>query len=264
MPDLKPRVLIIDDEPDSVSLLMDYLAERYGLMVSLDGEDGLRKAKLGKPDVILLDMAMPKLDGLETCRLLKGSPLTQSVPVIFLSAHAGVQDRLDGFEAGAVDFIAKPFTEQEVLARVAVHVSTHLRLRQLESLAVTQRSGQPTPALDDRSDSLFLQACNYLREHLVRTPELPELSRALQTTDRVLNALFKDRLGMTVFEFSLELRMDAARSLLDGGTQQVQRIAALVGYQNAGDLTRAFRRHYGLTPSQYRQQSESASDEPQE
>lgn len=264
MPDSLPRVLIVDDEPDSVGLLMDFLAEQYSLMVSLDGEDGVRKARAGKPDVILLDVAMPKLDGFEACRLLKASPLTQAVPVIFLSAHAGVQERLDGFEAGAVDFIAKPFTEHEVLARVAVHVNSHQRLRQLESMAFGRAQQDAVQAQRDRAEGLFLKACDYLRAHLVDTPGLPEVAAALQVPDRVLNALFRERTGMSVFEFSIELRMEAARRLLDEATHQIQRIAELVGYQNAGDLTRAFRRHFGLTPSQYRLQNASGLEEPRD
>lgn len=269
MPEAKPRVLIIDDEPDSVGLLLEFLAQHYLLMVSLDGEDGFRKAKLGSPDVILLDLAMPKLDGFETCRLLKAEPVTTDIPVIFLSAHAAENDRLAGFAVGAADFIAKPFTDKEVLARVAVHVSTAVRLRKLE-FALASRSGTEgafaslvgqgpvlgtSPSLEtaDARAQLVFRASVFLREHLDRVLELEEIAVALKTTERHLNAVFRQRLGLSVYEFCLELRMATARQHLEQADFQIQRIATLVGYSNAGDFTRAFRRRFGMTPREFRQ-----------
>ena len=255
MPETKPRVLIIDDEPDSVGLLLEFLAQHYTLMVSLDGEDGFRKAKLGSPDAILLDLAMPKLDGFETCRLLKSDPATAAIPVIFLSAHAAERERLEGFAVGAADFIAKPFTDKEVLARVGVHVSMVTRMRKLE---LRLASGEIESAVDLRG-LLFDEACKFLRDNVGQVLELEEIAAALKTSERQLNVLFRQRLGMSVYEFCLELRMEAARQHLEQGEFRVQRIATLVGYSNAGDFTRAFRRRFGMTPRAFRQSQAAAS-----
>ncbi len=255
MPETKPRVLIIDDEPDSVGLLLEFLAQHYTLMVSLDGEDGFRKAKLGSPDAILLDLAMPKLDGFETCRLLKADPATAAIPVIFLSAHAAERERLEGFAVGAADFIAKPFTDKEVLARVGVHVSMVTRMRKLE---LRLASGEIESAVDLRG-LLFDEACKFLRDNVGQVLELEEIVAALKTSERQLNVLFRQRLGMSVYEFCLELRMEAARQHLEQGEFRVQRIATLVGYSNAGDFTRAFRRRFGMTPRAFRQSQAAAS-----
>ena len=255
MPETKPRVLIIDDEPDSVGLLLEFLAQHYTLMVSLDGEDGFRKAKLGSPDAILLDLAMPKLDGFETCRLLKADSATAAIPVIFLSAHAAERERLEGFAVGAADFIAKPFTDKEVLARVGVHVNMVTRMRKLE---LRLASGEIESAVDLRG-LLFDEACKFLRDNVGQVLELEEIAAALKTSERQLNVLFRQRLGMSVYEFCLELRMEAARQHLEQGEFRVQRIATLVGYSNAGDFTRAFRRRFGMTPRAFRQSQAAAS-----
>lgn len=255
MPDTKPRVLIIDDEPDSVGLLLEFLAQHYTLMVSLDGEDGFRKAKLGSPDAILLDLAMPKLDGFETCRLLKADPATATIPVIFLSAHAAQTERLEGFAVGAVDFIAKPFTDKEVLARLGVHVNTVMRMRKLE----LRLASSETKSAVDSHGLLFEQACKFLRDHIGQVLELEEIAEALKTSERQLTAVFRQRIGMSVYDFCLELRMEAARQHLEQGEFQVQRIAMLVGYSNAGDFTRAFRRRFGMTPRAFRQSQSGAA-----
>ena len=98
-----PLILLIDDESASIALLMAYLKERnYEILVALGGLDGFRKALAGQPDLILLDIRMSDLDGLTTCRKLKAEPNAAHIPVIFLSASKDLQDKLEGFQAGAV------------------------------------------------------------------------------------------------------------------------------------------------------------------
>ncbi len=119
MPDTIARLLIIDDQPASVGLLLAYLEDSdIDLLVALNGEDGLRIASEGQPDLILLDVQMPLMDGFSVCRRLKADRHTRHIPVIFLSAAIGIEDKLQGFAAGGADYITKPFSAQEVLARV--------------------------------------------------------------------------------------------------------------------------------------------------
>jgi DNA-binding response OmpR family regulator len=117
-----PELLIIDDRMESVALLLRYFqGQPVGVMVALNGHDGLRKAQLGQPDVILLDVSMPQMDGFDVCRKLKSDPLTAHIPVLFLSGNVSIDHKLQGFSVGAVDYIVKPFSSEEVLARVYVH-----------------------------------------------------------------------------------------------------------------------------------------------
>lgn len=139
-------VMIVDDEPDNLNVLGEML-EREGLSVRAFpcGKKALAAASVEPPDLVLLDIRMPTVDGFETCRLMKADEHLESVPVIFLSAFAGTEDKVRAFAAGGVDYVTKPFSETEVLARV----HTHLRLRNqrlhLESL-VAQRVQQLTEA----------------------------------------------------------------------------------------------------------------------
>jgi len=122
-------ILIVDDIPNNLKLLLNYLTKLgFKVLVGQDGEDGLAKALYAKPDVILLDIMMPRMDGFETCRQLKANPETRDIPVIFMSALSDLADKMKGFQMGAVDYITKPIQHEEVLARV----TTHLTLRTLQ------------------------------------------------------------------------------------------------------------------------------------
>ncbi|MEM7034090.1 MAG: response regulator, partial [Chloroflexota bacterium] len=113
-------VLIIDDHPTNLSVIAEFLEnEGFEIMVAQDGKQGMEQAYLGQPDIILLDVMMPEIDGFETCHLLKQDERTKTIPVIFLTALANENDKVKGFEAGAVDYITKPIQHQEALARIS-------------------------------------------------------------------------------------------------------------------------------------------------
>ncbi|MBN1993100.1 MAG: response regulator [Anaerolineae bacterium] len=121
-------ILIIDDDAPTLKALVSYLqGAGFKPLAARSGERGLDVARRSQPDLILLDVMMPGLDGFETCRRLKAEPTLKDIPIIFLTALSNTADKIRGFEAGAVDYITKPIQNQEVLARI----SAHLRLRQL-------------------------------------------------------------------------------------------------------------------------------------
>ena len=125
----KQTVLIVDDNPANLGMLTSSLKEfGYKTPIARNGETAIVRAQLKQPDIILLDVMMPGIDGFETCRRLKMNEATKAIPVIFMTARTGTQDKLKGFEVGGVDYVTKPFQQEEVLARVA----THLQLRELE------------------------------------------------------------------------------------------------------------------------------------
>jgi formate hydrogenlyase transcriptional activator len=126
--DQQPLVLVVEDIPANLSILLDLLsANGCSVSVAEDGESALEAIEYAAPDLILLDVMMPGLDGFATCARLKANPATRDIPVIFMSALTDTVDKVRGLELGAVDYITKPFQHEEVLARVG----THLELRRL-------------------------------------------------------------------------------------------------------------------------------------
>jgi diguanylate cyclase (GGDEF)-like protein len=174
-----PTVLIVDDTPANVGILVEYLEDRQvRVAVAQEGEEGLARAEFVQPDLILLDVMMPGLDGFETCRRLKASAATRDIPVIFMTALTETPDKLAGFAAGGVDYVTKPFQIDEVWARV----TTHLALRSAQRRLAEQNTQlQQEIALRVRAEA-DLQAANDLLEARVaeRTAELVSTNARLE------------------------------------------------------------------------------------
>jgi diguanylate cyclase (GGDEF)-like protein/PAS domain S-box-containing protein len=130
-------ILVVDDIPANLAVAVDYLEDSgFQVVVAQDGEEGLERAKLVQPDLILLDVMMPGIDGFETCRRLKMIEGTRDIPVIFMTALAGTSDKVKAFAAGAVDYVSKPFQVEELLARI----NTHLTLRATQQQLIRQNA----------------------------------------------------------------------------------------------------------------------------
>jgi DNA-binding response OmpR family regulator len=125
-------VLIIDDNPTNLSVAVNYLeASGFNVLVARDGESGIKRTIYAHPQIILLDVMMPGVDGFETCRRLKINQITRDIPVVFMTALADMEHKLKGFELGAVDYVTKPIQREELLARVMTHVKIQLLTQKL-------------------------------------------------------------------------------------------------------------------------------------
>ncbi len=119
----QPFILIVDDNPQNVQFLGNVLTENsYELAIAMDGKQALDFLQKKVPDLILLDIMMPVMDGYEVCRRVKQMQAIKDIPIIFLSAKTETEDLVKGFEAGAVDFVTKPFSTAELLVRIKTHV----------------------------------------------------------------------------------------------------------------------------------------------
>jgi DNA-binding NtrC family response regulator len=151
------KILIVDDTPANLDLLAQVL-EPHGCQVlaAPDGEVALRVARKASPELVLLDIIMPEPDGYETCRRLKADPLTADLPVLFISASGEAQSLVDGFAAGGVDYIAKPFQAEEVLARIRTHLSLSRLHRELRTkhLELERRSTELAAANEKLLDEM--------------------------------------------------------------------------------------------------------------
>ena len=124
--DTPSTVLIVDDDPFGIIQLQTLLKDSgYKLITASDGASALEIVNRESPDIILLDIIMPQMDGYETCRHLKGNEQSENIPVIFLSGLHSTEEKINAFEAGAVDYITKPFSEKEVLIRLQTHLTLH-------------------------------------------------------------------------------------------------------------------------------------------
>ncbi|HEY9893761.1 MAG TPA: response regulator, partial [Candidatus Sericytochromatia bacterium] len=131
----KGVIVIVDDKPTNLGVLFDFLTDSgFKVLVAQDGESAIQKVEYAHPDLILLDVMMPGIDGFETCRRLKENESTQDIPVIFMTALSDTAAKVKGFSLGAVDYVTKPVQQEEVKARV----TTHLTIRNLQKRLQTQ------------------------------------------------------------------------------------------------------------------------------
>jgi DNA-binding response OmpR family regulator len=256
-----PTVLVVDDQMQSVAVLLQYFrGQSVNVMVALDGMDGINKASLGQVDIILLDVSMPDMSGYDVCRALKKKPLTRQIPVIFLSGNSSVEHKLEGFSSGGVDYICKPFSSEEVLARVFVHFKYGQTSEQNNNpLDIYPLPRQATSRQVNSNNHILASAIEILTSKNLRWEGTIKLAHQLGVNEKKLTEIFKNQFDMTVNEYHITQRLENARERLASGKNQIQIIASEAGYHNASDFSRAFKSRYGLGPREYRQACANSS-----
>lgn len=168
-------IMVVDDTPHNISILFDALTHYgYQVLTERDGKSAIEQVKTTRPDLILLDVMMPGMDGFETCRRLKNDPTTRDIPVIFMTAMTETIDKVNGFNMGAVDYITKPFQLPEMMARVQTHLTIRHLQHELElanerlEQRVSERTQELTSALAELAElkNQLQQENTYLQDEI--------------------------------------------------------------------------------------------------
>jgi DNA-binding response OmpR family regulator len=241
------RILLVDDSRDQLQPLIDALREGGSRIVfASNGPQAYQRALAVSPNLIAMDVRLQPMDGLTVCRVLTADPRTRAIPVMFLTAANDRGQRIGAFEAGAVDYVLKPFELDEVLARMRVHLT---------------RADHEPSAAESADSSGFRDDGTLVRaalEHVLDVPDdlptLDELARHVGTDTAHLSRAFRNSVGQTAHQYLLEVRLRAGQRLLASTALSVGRIADKTGLQRNA-FTAAFRERFGISPSEYRFQS---------
>ena len=245
-------LLIIDDNDDMRDYVRSIFEADYHVIEAIDGQDGLDKASATLPDIVICDLMMPRLDGFAFCRTLKSQETTSHIPVVMLTALATLENRIEGLELGADEYLTKPFDRQELTVRVRNLLQKQALLQQYFS-QVTSTSPEPAPvAISSREDAFLQKARAIIDDHLARPDfTIEQFCRQMGMSQSQLVRKLKALTGQTAVEYLRNYRLERAAERLKGGDSRVSEVAFEVGFESLSYFSRSFQDKYGVNPSLY-------------
>ncbi|MEB2778138.1 response regulator [Algoriphagus sp. D3-2-R+10] len=246
-----PTVLLVEDNADMLHFIKEHLVKFYKVNEAINGEAGLQKAKADSPDLIITDLMMPKMDGIELCRELKTDVHTSHIPVIMLTAKAGIENKIEGLETGADDYLTKPFDGKELLVRSRNLIEQRQKLRELYGNKEIQLDPRKVTATS--IDQKFLEQVLELLETNFSDPEfgVPHMQDALAMSKTQLHRKLKALTNEAPGELLRNFRLKRAAQLLLQKSDSVTQIAYMVGFNNLSYFAKCFKELYGVAPSTY-------------
>jgi len=243
----KSVVLVIDDDPDVRRYLRDILSADMQVIEAGDGEEGIHRAQKMIPDLVISDVMMPKRDGNELCRTLKEDLRTSHIPIILLTARAGTENKIEGLETGADDYVVKPFVARELLARVRNLIALREALRKRFSSERLMKSAELTvPSMDQ----MFLQrAMEVVDRHMSDDAfGIDDFSREIGLSRTQLHRKLVALTDCSARDFVRRLRLERASDLLHRNAGNVSEVAYQVGFRDPSHFAKCFRRQFGVPP----------------
>ena len=245
-------VLIADDSPDLRNYLYRFLSARYNVITTSDGREAYEKAIADQPDIIVSDVIMPEMDGMELCQRIKENPDTSHIPVILLSARNLPMDKIEGFEALADEYMTKPFQSEVLVSRI------DNLIRQRESMREVFRrdiSLDPSSVTGTTSDERFLKnAIAVIEEHMSESGfGVDELCGEVGLSRPALYRKIKSLTGLSAIRFMRSIRLKRAAQLLESDESlSVSSVMYATGFSNMSYFSRIFYEEFHILPKDYR------------
>lgn len=245
----RKTILLVEDHEDFRFYLKDNLGVQFNILEAADGPKGWDLCLNAKPDLVVSDIMMEGMDGLQLCRKIKKDPRTAATPVILLSAKASEEQQVEGLRQGANDYMTKPFNFEVLQARI---LNLLHQAKQTKKEAPAKIEIEPTHTTIDSQQDQFLQAAREAVETAMEDSEfsVEQLSQALFVSRVTLYKKLVAITGKTPIEFIRTLRMKRAAAYLQKG-MNVAQAAYEVGYNNPKNFTKHFKQAFGILPSQY-------------
>ncbi|SNR78053.1 Signal transduction histidine kinase [Lutibacter agarilyticus] len=243
-------ILVVEDNKDLREYLFDYFQNFYKVLVAPNGEEGLKIALEKGPDLIISDLMMPKMNGIEMCKKIKNDITTSHIPVIILTAKAGIENEKEGLETGADEFVLKPFN-MEVL-KLRVHNILRTKQQWAEKFK-TKPTSSTWKELSSKLDQEFLKKSLEIIKKNIDNPDYSVEKFALDV-GMSRSALFKkikSITGESTSEFIRTIRIKRASNLIQSGQYSITEVVFMVGFSDPKYFRTCFKKQFGATPSEY-------------
>jgi signal transduction histidine kinase/ligand-binding sensor domain-containing protein/AraC-like DNA-binding protein len=247
--DGKPIVLIVEDNADLRTYIREYLEADYAVWEAGNGKEGYDQAAEIVPDLVISDIMMPEMDGMELCRALKQDVRTSHVPVILLTALAGADSKIEGLETGADDYVTKPFDAKELGARVRNLIEQRRQLRKQFSEGVVLKPGEV--AVSSIDDSFLKKVMASIETNIGdENFGVDDLAREACLSRAHLNRKLQALTDLSPAELIRQVRLERARQLLEKNAGSIAEIAYQVGFGSPSHFSASFRERFGILPSE--------------
>ena len=246
----KPIILIVDDNKNIRDYLGSLLTESYNILESVDGDEGIKMAINHLPDVIISDVMMPNINGIELCNNLKNNELTSHIPIILLTAKSGDFNEISGLQSGADDYITKPFNPKTLQIKINNIVESRKALQERYKKDVIFK---PKDIAVTSSDEVFLNKIKKVLDKHLNSPDFnPELfSNEMGLSRMQLHRKLMAFTGLNTSSFIRSQRLIQAIQILKTSNHTVNEVAYMVGFNTPSYFMKCFKEIYGKTPSEY-------------
>ena len=254
-PSSKPMVLVVEDNADMQDYIANELKRNYAILLENNGQEGYTCAVKNIPDIIISDVMMPQMDGIEFCRKIKNNEVTNHIPVILLTAKSSDKNRIEGFKTGADFYIAKPFSIDILKAQIESIIQNREKLlAKLSGEKVTTEQKLYRNPLDKN----FIDKTRKIIENNIDNLSFnaEELAGTMSVSRRQLYRKLYAISGCTVSEFMLKIKMERAVELLSDPQLNISQVAYKLGFSEASNFSRTFNKYYGSSPSAYKKNME--------
>lgn len=245
-----PILLVVDDHEDIRNFVRSSFQKDYQVIEAIDGEDGIEKALKNLPDIIISDIMMPRISGIELCKTLKSDEKTSHIPILLLTAKAEEQTQYEGLETGADDYLVKPFKVKMLETRVKNLVDSRSKLRERYSQEVVLK---PFNIAISRLDEKFIEKLQEVMDTHLTNPDfsVEDFSKTVGMSRMQLHRKLKALTGITASEYLRNERLKLAANLLQHSDVNISEICYQVGFNNPSYFTKCFKELYGCLPSEF-------------
>jgi len=245
----KTVVLIIEDNYDMREYIKESLKDRYVIEEAVNGEQGDRIAEKTIPDLIISDLMMPKMDGNELTRILKNDERTSHIPIIILTAKSGQENKIEGLETGADDYLTKPFDLKELRVRVENLISIRKKLQEKFGKGdfLYKPSGEKIKSIDEK---FLTKVIKVIENHLSEEDfSIEECGNEVGMSRTHLYKKIKALVGKSPSQYVRSVRLNYAKKMVEEGKGNISEIAYSVGFSSPAYFSRCFKEEFGYPPS---------------